>query len=45
MRTEAILNLVLKFQVDRACFHGEEAREKKVEKEEEEKEERIEHSQ
>jgi len=25
LRIETVLNLVLKFQVDRACFHGEEA--------------------
>ena len=42
IRTETIVNLVLKFEVDRAGFHGEEAREakggkaeKEVEKEEE----------
>ena len=43
MRIETSLNVVLKFQVDRACFNGEEARAKsggKVEYEEEEEKEK-----
>jgi len=49
MRTETILNIVLKLQVDRACFHREEARATKrweSGKEKRDKEKgRIEHSQ
>jgi len=47
MRTETILNVVLKFQVARACFHAEEARTKKVEKwkRRDKKKEWMEHSQ
>ena len=48
IRARTNINLVLKFQVDRACFHGEEASAKKRQKSEKDKEkekERIEHFQ